>query len=60
MIINFKMTGTLDKNIAWLKRKITETPYASHDEDDELLQVILEMELKRRNINLTIEEVILL
>lgn len=47
----------LDKHIDWLRKKITSSTYTSHDEDDELMCVILEMELKRQNINLTIQQV---
>lgn len=51
------VNDTLSTHIDWLRKKITETPYASHDDEDELMRVILEMELRRRNIDLTIDDV---
>ena len=46
----------LSTHIDWLRDKIVHTPYTSHD-DDPLMCLIFELELKRRNINLTIEQV---
>jgi hypothetical protein len=46
----------LTKHIDWLREKIVNTPYVCHD-DDPLMCVILEMELRRRNIPLSIDEV---
>jgi hypothetical protein len=47
----------LAKHVTWLRTKIIDTPYVCHDEDDALMCAILEMELKRRNINLTVAEI---
>lgn len=51
------MAANLDKHIEWLRNKIIKSPYVSHDEEDDLMRTILEMELKRQRIDLTIEQV---
>jgi hypothetical protein len=47
----------LANHVAWLRQKVVDTPYVCHDDDDELMCAILDMELKRRNINLTVAEI---
>lgn len=53
-----ELNPTIAKHVQWLRGKITASTYKTHDEQDPVMQKLLQMELKQRGINITMEQVL--
>ena len=50
------MFDKIDKHVEWLRDKVMASNYATYDNDDPVMQIMLECELKRRGLGITLKQ----